>query len=348
MTRRVILKIHAPLRSGLAVVLALALLAAALLALLALQPERAAASQPKSVAAVAIPRRQYYLSNDMYTGSGALTACSAGYHMASVWEIYDPSNLEYNSTLGVTYDDSGFGPPTLVIASGWVRTGYSARTANGDIGLPNCGAWTSSSSESYGTYLRLVSAWDNASSIDFFIWDAATIGCNSIWRVWCVADRAGHSLFLPIVLSPTTYQPEPALEPQAVGSPVRKYYMSKTTPTGSQAASACASGYHMASIFEIADPSNLEYNPDLGEQRGDSGNGPPAGFFAWVRTGHSANTGSTTGQANCNAWTSSSASHYGSVSALPIDWSVAPDIGAWDTLTFPCNTGGIAVWCVED
>jgi len=346
MTRRVILKIQTPLRSGLAVVLTLALLTAALLALLALQPERASASQPQSVAAAAIPPRQYYLTTGLHSGSQAISACASGYHMASVWEIYDPTNLEYNRTLGATDHDSGSGPPTWY--SGWIRTGFMSVSDANPVGTANCGAYTTSSSASYGTTIKLVNEWQNPTIVDLFVWDAMLVGCNNQMRVWCAADRAGHSLFLPIVLSPTTYQPEPALEPQAVGSPVRKYYMTQTSYTGSQAASACASGYHMAAIFEIADPSNLEYNPDLGIQLDDSGYGPPSGFVAWVRTGHSADTGSTPGQANCNTWTSSSTSDNGSVAYFPYDWSIAPDFEAWKTLAVPCDSGGVSVWCVED
>jgi hypothetical protein len=46
--------------------------------------------------------------------------------MASMWEISDPSNLRYDTQLGVTTADSGFGPPagtSFVAFFGWVRTG---------------------------------------------------------------------------------------------------------------------------------------------------------------------------------------------------------------------------------
>ena len=57
--------------------------------------------------------RKFYLTQTGFTGSQALTACANGYHMASLWEILDPSNLRYNTTLGFTTQDSGFGPPSI-------------------------------------------------------------------------------------------------------------------------------------------------------------------------------------------------------------------------------------------
>ena len=40
--------------------------------------------------------------------------------MASLGEIHDTSNLRYDTDLGLTLADSGFGPP---IVFGWIRTG---------------------------------------------------------------------------------------------------------------------------------------------------------------------------------------------------------------------------------
>ena len=55
-------------------------------------------------------RRSFYLTQTEHTGSQALTACAEDYHMASLWEILDPSNLRYNTELGYTRADSGSGP----------------------------------------------------------------------------------------------------------------------------------------------------------------------------------------------------------------------------------------------
>ena len=56
--------------------------------------------------------RKFYLSKQTFQGNQALHACAAGYHMASWWEIYDASAVEYDTTLWQTTDDSGSGPPT--------------------------------------------------------------------------------------------------------------------------------------------------------------------------------------------------------------------------------------------
>ena len=80
------------------------------------------ASSPQAIAAGTTGLQQFYISTDMgiVDGSNATSACAAGYYMASLWEIYDTSNLECNTSLGSTLGDSGSGPPGL---NGWVRTG---------------------------------------------------------------------------------------------------------------------------------------------------------------------------------------------------------------------------------
>jgi hypothetical protein len=84
--------------------------------------------------------RMFYLTQTAVPGDQALTACAVGYHMASLWEIHEPSNLRYNTRLGVTQDDSGFGPPTGM--EGWMRTG-SVNNVQNQPGLANCNSWTS-------------------------------------------------------------------------------------------------------------------------------------------------------------------------------------------------------------
>lgn len=44
--------------------------------------------------------RGFYLTTTTHTGDQALAACAAGFHMASLWEILDPSNLRYEPTPG--------------------------------------------------------------------------------------------------------------------------------------------------------------------------------------------------------------------------------------------------------
>jgi len=100
--------------------------------------------------------RKFYLTKTLdHDGAEALSACAEGYHMASMWEIHEPSNLRYDTTLGLTTADSGFGAP---IDSGWIRTGFSA---NGSTtpGRSNCNGWTTSATTSYGTRVSLEDHW---------------------------------------------------------------------------------------------------------------------------------------------------------------------------------------------
>jgi len=55
--------------------------------------------------------RKFYLTRGVFSGADALKACAKGYHMASLWEIFDVSTLRYNDKLGATSDDSGSGRP---------------------------------------------------------------------------------------------------------------------------------------------------------------------------------------------------------------------------------------------
>ena len=128
----------------------------------------------------------------------------------------------------------------------------------------------------------------------------------------------------------------------------RSYYLTQTDYNGAAADTACEPGYHMAALWEIADLSNLRYDTTLGDSRLDSGYGPPSFMLGWVRTGSSDSVVSLAGTANCNSWTSSSASHNGSVVNLPADWSsAAQQIGVWDVGYAGCGDA-LPVWCVAD
>jgi hypothetical protein len=133
--------------------------------------------------------RQFYLTRTLHTGGQALSACAAGYHMASLWEIHDPSNLRYDTDLGLTRADSGFGPPTGIGGFGWIRTGYFAESAGHSVGTVNCNAWRSADSLADGTAITLPTFWDSTSvSVVTGPWFAAPSPCNSQLSVWCVED----------------------------------------------------------------------------------------------------------------------------------------------------------------
>jgi hypothetical protein len=127
--------------------------------------------------------RKFYLTKNPSDGAHALTACAAGYHMASLWEIHDPSNLRYDTELGFTLADSGSGPP---FAGGWIRTGWIADVSN-NPGTGNCNAWTSNRTSDQGTGVGLSINWSLPSSV-ISPRQTATTRCDAGLPVWCVQD----------------------------------------------------------------------------------------------------------------------------------------------------------------
>jgi hypothetical protein len=129
--------------------------------------------------------RKFYLTKDGFTGAQALTACAKGYHMASLYEIFDVSNLRYNTILGLTVDDSGSGPPTSDF--GWIRTGQS-RSASSIPGIGNCFAWSSDLSTAEGTAVQLRFTFDFQSDDVVNPWNSDAGPCHATVRVWCVQN----------------------------------------------------------------------------------------------------------------------------------------------------------------
>jgi hypothetical protein len=128
--------------------------------------------------------RKYYLSQERVTGSQALTACADGFHMASLWEIFQTTLLKYDTTRGLTFSDSGYGPPT---GFGWIRTGY---VNNGQASVPgqdNCLTWTSAANSDFGTITRPSFTW-NAPATTTDPWESSVATCDGELGVWCVED----------------------------------------------------------------------------------------------------------------------------------------------------------------
>lgn len=131
------------------------------------------------------PRRLFYLTQTTHNGSEALTACDAGYHMASLGEIFDTSNLKYDTARGVTTDDSGSGPPANQV--GWIRTG-SFSDVSSRPGFANCNVWTSHSESDYGTFVLLSSNWDSSDLTRVSPWEPQILACDFTIYVWCLQD----------------------------------------------------------------------------------------------------------------------------------------------------------------
>jgi hypothetical protein len=127
----------------------------------------------------------------------------------------------------------------------------------------------------------------------------------------------------------------------------RAYYLTSTTHLPDSALTACAPGFHMASIWEIIDPSNHNYDTTRGFTRGDSGSGPPSGRFGWIRTGFDADGSPQTGEGNCVGW-STAVSDYGAIAGLPNQWpsSTGTFIGPWEVSSTKCIYD-FPVWCIE-
>ena len=136
----------------------------------------------------------------------------------------------------------------------------------------------------------------------------------------------------------------------ASGGGERHVYLTHANFATNQVRTACASGYHTASLWELYDVSNLiyDYNHSAAHTKADSGYGPPSYWYGWVRTGWDSSSSSTTGTGNCNNWSTTSNSVYGVSARLSRTWETAPgDIGPWDATSFTCSFTG-PVWCVKD
>lgn len=170
--------------------LGLVALLAGLLGVMLWNPGQAAALPAQTASG---PPLEYYLTPDAYTGDQVLSACALGFHAAALWEILDTSNLRYNTRLGYTRKDSGYGPPAT---GGWVRTGAES----GSTGIPgasNCSAWTSGSVLDVGSFASLPGSWD-AGFEDYMGWNVDTAACSDSVRVWCVGKQLLY--YLPLVL----------------------------------------------------------------------------------------------------------------------------------------------------
>ncbi len=161
---------------------------AGVLGYFALEQQQVLASNPQAETATS-SQPLFYLTTVTKNGSEADGndnngggVCAEGYHFASMWEIVDPSNLEYNSTSGLVNPDNGSGPPSGAV--GWVRTGYIS--ASDTAGKANCTVWNSDSDQVQGTVAGLSTTWESAK--DLLVWDVSTSACNTSTYVWCVED----------------------------------------------------------------------------------------------------------------------------------------------------------------
>ena len=131
--------------------------------------------------------RKFYLTRTIHDGNEALTACTQGYHMASLWEIFDPTQLRYDTSVGLVLQDSGSGPPS---GFGYVRTGMDTIFLSNPFGTPpNCRSWTSDNGALHeGTVVSLTHSWLSQAGSSLSPWQASVTVCSDPARVWCVED----------------------------------------------------------------------------------------------------------------------------------------------------------------
>lgn len=146
--------------------------------------QETAAAEVQAASVSSTGMREFYLTKGVSTGAAARTACATGFHMASLWEILDVSNLAYNVEYGYMKADSGSGPPTF--RDGWVRTGFTEDATQAQ-GRGNCNVWTSSTSTDYGTLVWLPDQWD-AGTAEIHTWVAGYSSCSAGHQIWCVED----------------------------------------------------------------------------------------------------------------------------------------------------------------
>jgi len=170
--------------------------------------------------------RRFYLTKAAFQGNKALTACGAGYHMASRFEIWDVTVLDYDDENGLTTEDSGSGPPSEAAsyqrpgAVGWVRTGGDSQFTDAKrvpgAAFTNCATWASNSHEAYGTVAYLTARFTVENTAASPVWSGGSEPCDTPYRVWCVEDAPPRQVIAP---GPTTHRrrrfggPESELRP---------------------------------------------------------------------------------------------------------------------------------------
>lgn len=128
-------------------------------------------------------RKRYYLTPGFYPGNHGANDCALGFHMASLFELYDPSGLEYDATLGVTSVDSGSGPPVGAVSRGWARNGSNSDSCQ-SVGIP----WATSSASGEGMAAWLEPGYSLSAPTGSPSWVTELWACNTSNRIWCVED----------------------------------------------------------------------------------------------------------------------------------------------------------------
>jgi hypothetical protein len=129
-------------------------------------------------------RRRYYLTQSFSAGNHGATGCTAGFHMAAVFELIDLSDLKYDTALGRTSQDSASGPPTSV---GWIRNGTSFNSLL-TCGSAQSGPWTSADANDEGSLMSANVGLFGAPASGIPRWETQLTSCDTTHPMWCVED----------------------------------------------------------------------------------------------------------------------------------------------------------------
>jgi len=152
--------------------------------------ERNAVNHNAGSSVAGVRARRFYATFTPVHANQALSACAAGFHMASLWELRSPSPLSYdNERAGNLSGDLGTGPPSNYV--GWVRTGLPGSATDSRPGIANCANWTSGNSTDFGTAVRLDNTWvpsPPAAPLSTWPWVPVALQCTVSVSVWCIED----------------------------------------------------------------------------------------------------------------------------------------------------------------
>ncbi len=141
---------------------------------------------------VPVKPKVYYLTKNTFDGGDAIMACDSGFHMASITEIQDPSNLQYATRSTTVYDslvdDPGLGPPLKQM--GWVRSGVYPPS----VFLYDCGDFRDKYDIQLGTTLALYDLPFNSEAARPASYPTkgsytTHYTCSHSQPVWCAEDQ---------------------------------------------------------------------------------------------------------------------------------------------------------------
>ncbi|MDJ0789132.1 MAG: hypothetical protein QNK05_20180 [Myxococcota bacterium] len=118
--------------------------------------------------------RRYFLTTNEVVGEAAQAACGPGFRVARLWEIHDPSSLEYDFKRGL---DIGKFQTASDAFLGWMYAGSDV----------HCGDWTGVGSFGQGRLGILVFDLSRPPD-DLNHWSIGSSECDFPRAVWCVEE----------------------------------------------------------------------------------------------------------------------------------------------------------------